>query len=34
MGWPRELRYTDFETLWNELGDGVIAWKESPEDPA
>jgi hypothetical protein len=34
MGWSRDLQYTDFQRLWNELGDGVIAWKESSQEPA
>lgn len=25
MGWPRELHYRDFKTLWDELGDGIVA---------
>lgn len=24
MSWPRDLQYSDFETLWNELGVGVV----------
>lgn len=27
MGWSRELRYPDFETLWKELGGGVLDWQ-------
>jgi hypothetical protein len=31
MDWPRELHYANFESLWSELGDGVLNW-DGPDE--
>jgi len=34
MGWPSELQYANFKTLWDELSDGLLEWDGLNKDSA